>query len=119
MLTVAEIVTKARALAKELQLDMHLEDGAFVGKVWTENDFAGDKVRGRAITALDFLDRFAGPTSQWAIRGHQVFDAPGKSVGTAAHADEGVSRYWGTIHLGMLSAGRRPSRPSEATRTLQ
>jgi len=32
------------------------------------------RIRARAITALDFLERFAGKDSQWVTRGHDVFD---------------------------------------------
>ena len=46
------------------------------------------------ITALDFLERFAGAGSQWAVRGHAVFDKGGHSMETGARDLGDVLRAW-------------------------
>jgi uncharacterized protein YukE len=94
MLTVAQTVAKARALAQEMQLDMHLEEGVYSGHFWNARVGDEDKVRARAIAGLDFLDRHAGPQSQWARRGHNVFDRQGQTIAQAAHALSEVVAAW-------------------------
>jgi hypothetical protein len=52
------------------------------------------RIRARAITALDFLDRYAGADSQWAVRGHAVFDLGSHSMESSARALGEVLRAW-------------------------
>jgi hypothetical protein len=52
------------------------------------------RIRARAITALDFLERFAGKDSQWVTSGRDIFDKNGHSMETGARALGDVLRAW-------------------------
>jgi hypothetical protein len=67
------------------------------GPYWqaTERDLdAQARIRARAITALDFLERFAGKNSQWVSRSHGLFDSSGLTLETRARALGDVLRAW-------------------------
>ena len=55
---------------------------------------AESRIRARAYAALDFLDRFAGTDSQWAVRGHGAFDENRHSMETGARELGDVLRAW-------------------------
>jgi hypothetical protein len=99
MPTSPELVAWAREHATLLATDMTLhhprEPG--YGPYWeaTEGDLDVEaRIRARAITALDFLERFAGKDSQWVTRGHDVFDKGSHSMETGARALGDVLRAW-------------------------
>ena len=95
MLTTKELVDWARRHADQLELGMASQRGEFSGKsYWTSGEAERPKIRARAIAALDFLERFAGHDSQWAVRGHQVFDTQGETMETNARALADVLREW-------------------------
>jgi hypothetical protein len=52
------------------------------------------RIRARAITALDFIERFAGKDSQWVTRAHEVFDKKSNSMEGGARALADVLRAW-------------------------
>jgi hypothetical protein len=82
------------ALAADMTLH-HGEPG--YGAYWepTGRDLDAEaRIRARAITALDFLERFAGTDSQWVTRGHDVLDHSGHSMATGARALGDVLRAW-------------------------
>jgi hypothetical protein len=98
MPTSAELVAWAREHATQLATDMTLHPGEpGYGPDWeaTGGDLDAEaRIRARAITALDFLERFAGKDSQWVTRGHDVFDKSGHSMETGARALGDVLRAW-------------------------
>jgi hypothetical protein len=61
---------------------------------WTSSSQNKPVIHARAIAALDFLERFAGHDSQWAIRGHEVFDKNSESMASGARALGDVLRAW-------------------------
>jgi hypothetical protein len=98
MPTSAELVAWAREHATQLAADMTFHPGEpGWGAYWeaTGGDLDAEaRIRARAITALDFLERFAGEDSQWVTRGHDVFDKNGHSMATGARALGDVLRAW-------------------------
>jgi hypothetical protein len=58
------------------------------------NPEAADKISARAITALDFLERFAGHDSQWAVKGYEVYEKNSKSRASGARALGDVLDAW-------------------------
>jgi hypothetical protein len=70
MPTTDELVQWARNHAVELEQDMswHPPSPGYSGS-WEVPDTVEPKVRARAIAALDFLERYSGHDTQWAIRG--------------------------------------------------
>jgi hypothetical protein len=87
MPTTGELVQWALDHANELERDMswHPEAPGSLG-YWDSTPEAEPKIRARAIAALDFLERFNGHDSQWAIRGHDVFDKSSNSMQSGARA---------------------------------
>jgi hypothetical protein len=62
------------------------------------------RIRARAITALDFLVRYAGKDSQWVIRGHEVFEKKSNSMESGARALGDVLRAWADqVEAGMIT----------------
>jgi hypothetical protein len=97
MPTNAELVSWARTHATRLEADMtlHPKEPGFAGPYWEATDLAAEsRIRARAITTLDFLHRFAGPESQWSVRGHAVFDKGSRSMETGARDLGDVLRAW-------------------------
>jgi hypothetical protein len=97
MPTSAELVAWATKHAEELERDMAWQPAEFTNRsgYWKSVDeTAAPKIRARAIAALDFLERFSGHDSQWAIRGHEVFDKNGQSMESGARALGDVLRAW-------------------------
>ena len=97
MPTPADLVSWARHHATELEADMtlHPASGPGHGSYWQAADLAAEsRIRARAIQALDFLDRYAGSDSQWAVRGHAVFDEGSHSMETSARDLGDVLRAW-------------------------
>ena len=98
MPTSADLVSWARHHATELEADMALRPQSvtgYGGPYWKAPDLAAEsRIRARAIQALDFLDRYAGSDSQWAVRGHAVFDEGGHSMETGARDLGDVLRAW-------------------------
>jgi hypothetical protein len=98
MPTTSELVDWARKHAGDLEADMILQSaGPGYGAYWRAVDDrpGGEaRIRARAIAALDFLDRYAGAQSQWAVRGHDVFDKNSSSMETGARALGDVLRAW-------------------------
>jgi hypothetical protein len=78
MLTIAGLVSWAREHATRLEPDMIFRQGS-PGYGWcgeATSPVTESKIKARAYTALDFLDRFAGADSQlqWAVRGRAAFE---------------------------------------------
>jgi hypothetical protein len=107
MPTSADLVSWARHHATKLEADMALrpESGSGYGPYWKAPDLAAEsRIRARAIQALDFLDRYAGSDSQWAVRGHVVFDEGGHSMETGARDLGDVLRAWADqVEAGIIS----------------
>lgn len=93
MPTTDELVQWAQDHAKVLERDMNWYQSAGY-EYWTSSPQKQPVIRARAIAALDFLERFAGHDSQWAIRGHEAFDKNGKSMESGARALADVLRAW-------------------------
>ena len=95
MPTSDELVQWALDHASQLEKDMswHPPSPGFKG-YWESQRDVRPKIRARAIAALDFLVRFTGGDSQWAIRGHEVFDKNGQSMESGARALGDVLREW-------------------------
>jgi hypothetical protein len=103
-----ELVDWAREHADQLERGMTLQSGQHTGKsYWTSSDAEKPRIRARAIAALDFLERFAGHDSQWAIRGHQVFDTRGETMETNARALADVLREWAQAVTSGISVPRQ------------
>lgn len=99
MPTTADLVSWARRHATELEayMRLHPQSGHGYGSYWEAPDLASEsRIRARAIKALDFLDRYAGSDSQWAVRGHAVFDKGSHSMETGARDLGDVLRAWQT-----------------------
>ena len=83
---------------------MHYEQGP--GRMWwwkADDHTAESRIRARAITALDFLERYAGADSQWVTRGHTLFDKSAHSMETGARALGDVLRAWADqVETGIL-----------------
>jgi hypothetical protein len=98
MPTSGELVSWAREHAIRLEADMtfHPAEPGYGSAYWdaTGGLDAEARIRARAITALDFLERFAGAGSQWVTRGHDVFDKSSHSMETGARALGDVLRAW-------------------------
>jgi hypothetical protein len=74
-----------------------------ISEYWTSSPSAKPRIRARAIAALDFLERFSGHDSQWAIRGHKVFDENRDSMESGARALGDVLREWAAaVTAGMV-----------------
>jgi hypothetical protein len=132
MPTSADLVSWARRHATELEADMTLRpqsEPGYGGPYWKAPDLAAEsRIRARAIQALDFLDRYAGSDSQWAVRGHAVFDKGGHSMETGARDLGDVLRAWadqveaGIIPVpqaeaqGVPTQTSSPGRPGETVR---
>jgi hypothetical protein len=109
MPTTDELVQWAQNHAKLLEQDMTwYQSGGY--EYWTSSRDARPKIHARAITALDFLGRYTGHDSQWAIRGHEVFDKNTDSMETGARALGDVLREWAAA----VSAGIVVPRQVEA-----
>ena len=101
MLTIAALLSWARDHATQLEADMTFRkvDPGY-GWWWEATSPAAEsKIRARAYTALDFLDRFAGADSQWAVRAHTAFDKNSHSIPDLSPelmADAGAPgvRFW-------------------------
>src|SRR5689334_12538714 len=95
MATSAELVIWARQYAEALERDMQWKppQPGYDGYWEASSHDAQSKIRARAITALDFLERFAGRDSQWAVKGHEVFENSG-SMESGARALGDVLRSW-------------------------
>jgi len=106
MPTAADLVAWARKHATELEADMNMQPtpGAGYGPYWKATDLAAEsRIRARAITALDFLDRFAGAKSQWTVRAHAAFDQSGHSMETGARELGDILRAWADqVNAGIL-----------------
>ena len=65
---------------------------------------AESKVRARAIAALDFLERYAGRESRWAVSAHDVFKnkADNQSMESGVRAIGDVLDQW----IGMVRSGQ-------------
>jgi hypothetical protein len=118
--TTAELVAWARDHATQLAADMTLhppEPG--YGPYWevTGRDLDAEaRIRARAITALDFLERFAGKDSQWVTQGHAVFDENGHSMATGARALGDVLRAWpDQVDAGIIAI---PQAEAQSVRTV-
>lgn len=117
MPTTADLVSWARAHATQLEADMTLTPaGQGYGPYWQAVDLAGEsRIRSRAITALDFLDRFAGPGSQWAKRGHAVFDEGSHSMETGARDLGDLLRAWADqVEAGIVVVPQAEARDARA-----
>ena len=78
VLTTEALVSWARNYATQLEADMTFRQASGGHGWWwaATSPAAESKIRARAYTALDFLDRFAGADSQWAIRARATVLAP-------------------------------------------
>lgn len=96
MPTTPELVAWARNHANELEKDMILTTPSSPARkaFWRASGKGVEhKIQARAISALDFLDRYAAG-SQWAVMGPQVFRTPGATMPTNARALGNVLRAW-------------------------
>ena len=110
MPTTDELVQWAENHAKELERDMTWTQDRS-SEYWKATSRQVEPViRTRAIAALDFLERYAGHDSQWAIRGHEVFDKNAHSMESGARALGDVLRGWAAA----VSAGIVVPRQVEA-----
>lgn len=96
MLTTTGLVSWARNHATQLEADMTMRQGAYSSGWWWKatSPAAESKIQARAYAALDFLDRFAGEDSQWAVRGRVAFDKNKHSMETGARELGDVLRAW-------------------------
>lgn len=96
MPTSAELVAWAREHATQLTADMTLHPAQpGYRQEWAATGGSLDaeaRIRARAITALDFLERYAGKDSQWFVRGQDVLDKNVMETGARALGD--VLRAW-------------------------
>jgi hypothetical protein len=105
MPTAKELIDWARDHASKLEQGMTYQQSQYRSAkgYWTSPEAAGSQILARAIAALDFLERFAGHDSQWAVRGHQVFDKKGETMQTNARALADVLREWANaVESGMF-----------------
>jgi hypothetical protein len=107
MPTSAELTDWAARHASELERDMtwRSEHDSYSGRgYWTSDEASAQpKIRARAIAALDFLERFSGHDSQWAIRGHEVFEEQGETLEAKARSLADVLRAWAeAVTAGMV-----------------
>lgn len=110
MLTTVELVAWAGDHTTQLEADMTFRQGDY-GWWWAATVPAAEsKIRTRAYTALDFLDRFAGADSQRAIRGRASFDKNEHSMETGARELGEVLRAWAD----QVEAGIVPIRQIDA-----
>lgn len=109
MPTTDELVQWAQEHAKVLEQGMtwHQRPGA---EYWTASPSMKPVIHARAIAALDFLERYAGRDSQWAIRGHDVLDKNDSSMETGARGLGDVLREWAAA----VDAGITAPRQAEA-----
>jgi len=112
VLTIAALLSWARDHATQLEADMTFRKGDPGYGWWWEatSPAAESKIRARAYTALDFLDRFAGADSQWAVRAHTAFDKNSHSMETGARELGDVLRAWAD----QVEAGIAPIRQVDA-----
>jgi hypothetical protein len=94
MSTTDDLVSAARSIAEDLQRDMQwYQSGGY--EYWqATNPHTEPRIHARAITALDFFDRFAGRDSQWAIQAHEVFEKNTQSMASGARALGDVLLAW-------------------------
>jgi hypothetical protein len=71
MSTTDELVQWALNHAKVLEQDMTWNQEPHY-EYWRSSPTDRPKIHARGIAALDFLERYAGHDSQWAIMGHKV-----------------------------------------------
>ena len=110
MLTIPALTSWARNYATQLEADMTFQRGDY-GWWWKAvSPAAESQIRARAYTALDFLDRFAGADSQWAVRAHAAFDQNKHSMETGARELGDVLRAWAD----QVEAGITPVRQVDA-----
>lgn len=96
MPTTAELIAWARTQAEVLERDMRWISGQY-GAYWSADPpSAKSSIRARAITALDFLDRYAGRHSAWSSRAVALFDSSGggESMESGARAVGDLLREW-------------------------
>jgi hypothetical protein len=93
-----ELVAWTRDHAESLETDLHWRPGDNGYGGWWEADDPAlkPKIRARAVSALDFLDRYAGTETQWSIRAQRVFDSQGEnqSMESGARALADHLRAW-------------------------
>ena len=80
---------------------------------WKAADpLAVSRVRAQAIAALDFLERYAGTGSRWAVDAHDVFNsrADNRSMESGAQAIGDVLRQW----VAMVRSGQTRPRLIES-----
>jgi hypothetical protein len=107
---VTALISWARDHATQLEADMTFQRGDY-GWWWkATSPEAESKIRARGYAALDFLDRFAGADSQWAVRAHSVFDENEHSKETGARELGDVLRAWAD----QVEAGIVPIRQVDA-----
>jgi hypothetical protein len=97
MLTTAGLVSWAREHATQLEADMIFRKSEYgYGWQWWEatSPAAESKIKARAYAALDFIDRFAGADSQWAVRGRAAFENNMHSMETGARELGDLLRAW-------------------------
>jgi hypothetical protein len=110
MPTTDELVQWAQNHAKTLEQDMQwYQNGTY--QYWKATSHEREAViRARAIAALDFLERFAGHESQWAVGGHAVLETNTRSMESGARELGDVLREWAAA----VSAGIVVPRQVEA-----
>ena len=106
MLTTEELVQAAFKYASELEQDMSWQGPSpgYAG-YWDVTETAEPAVSARAVAALDFLERYGGHDTPWAIRGHKIFDERGLGNGARALAD--ILRSWAAAVTSGILVPRR------------
>ena len=96
--TTNELIAWVLSHADALEADLSWVPGTGSSGGWWEASSPELKsvVRARATSALEFLDCYAGPDSQWSIRAERVFDSKGEnqSMESGARALADVLRAW-------------------------
>jgi hypothetical protein len=115
MLTTVGLVSCARELAIQIEAEMTFRQAEYgYGWSWWEatSPAAKSRIQAKAYAVLDFLDRFAGVDSQWAVRGRAAFEKNEHehSMETGARGLGEVLRAWAD----QVEAGIVPIRQVDA-----
>lgn len=97
MPTTEELLLWAESQAVTLETDMRWVPSEGYGGYWeAETVELRSAIHARAASVLAFLERYAGPDSQWSVRAQRVFDNNGErqSMESGARALGDVLRAW-------------------------
>lgn len=98
MPTTDELIAWARKHAQVLETDIRWvpSEGGYGGYWQAERGELKAVIQARGASALEFLERYAGPDSQWSIRAQRVVDSHGdrQSMESGVRALADVLRAW-------------------------